>query len=81
MVRCHIANAIAGRLDGVHLDLRQRLQNVRNIAQFRPVILDVLTRGKMAITLVPALRNIGQLPHLGAVQSAVGHCDAQHIGV
>ncbi len=35
----------------------------------------------MAIALVPTVRDIGQLPHLGGVQRAVGNGDPQHIGV
>jgi hypothetical protein len=81
MVGGHVADAVAGGLDRVHLDLRQRLEHVRHVAQARPVELHVLPRREMAVAAVPALGDMGELAHLRAVQRAVGDGDAQHVGV
>ncbi len=67
----------------MHLDTSARCvehirQRPRSLGQ---LILDVLARGEMAITLVPPLRDSGELPHLGAVERAIRHRYAQHVGV
>ena len=49
--------------------------------RLRPVELDVLPRGEVAVALVPALGDHRQLAHLVRVQRAVGDRDAQHVGV
>ena len=41
MVGGHVADAVAAGLDRVHLDVRQRLEDVGHVAQLRPVELDV----------------------------------------
>ena len=55
MVRRHVADAVAAGLDRVHLDVGQRVEDVRHVAQLRPVELDVLPRGEVPVALVPAL--------------------------
>ena len=64
MVGCDITDAVARRLNGVHLHLSQRLQNIRHVREFRPVELQVLACGEVAIATVPLIRNHGQLAHL-----------------
>ena len=81
MVRSHVADRVARGLDGVQPDLGQRIQHVRHIGQARPVILDVLAGGEMAIALVPAIRDVGQHAHLARVQGPVGNRHAQHVGM
>ena len=81
MIRRHVAHAIARGLNGVHFDIGQRGQDGGHVGQFRPVELDVLPRGEMAIALVPGVGDIGQLPHLARRQGAVRDRHAQHIGV
>ena len=60
VIRCHIADTIAGGLDGMHFHIRQLGQDVRRFHQFRPVILDVLTGGEMAVALVVPSCDMGQ---------------------
>ena len=81
MVGGHVADRVAAGLDGVHLHRAEGVQHVGNVAQLRPVVLDVLAGGEMAVALVPTLGQVGELPHLGAVQRAVGNGHAQHVGV
>ena len=81
MVGGHVANGVAGGLDRMQLHLGQRVEHIGDIAQFGPVVLDVLARGEVAVALVPFLGDIGELVHLGAVERAIGDRHAQHIGV
>ena len=81
MIRCDVTHAVARGLDGVHLDIGQRGQDRRHIGQFRPVELDVLPGGEVAIALVPGVGNHGQLPHLMRADGAIRNGHAQHIGV
>ena len=76
-----VANAIARRLDRVHLDACELGENVGRILERRPVVLDILARREMAVAAIIAARDLGELAHLGGVQRAVGHGDPQHIGV
>ena len=64
MVRRHVADAVAGGLQGVHLDAGEFFENLRNVFQRRPVELDILARGEMAVTLVVAARDMGELAQL-----------------
>ncbi len=68
-------------LDRVHVHGCQRVQHIGHIAQFGPVVLDILARGEVAIALVPFIRDVGQLVHLAAVQRAIRDRDPQHVGV
>lgn len=81
LVRRDIADAIAAGLDGMHLDRCQLGQNVRRVGQLDPIILQVRSRGEVAIALVIFTRDLTQLAHLRRVQRAIGDGDAQHIGV
>ena len=81
MIGGDVANGITTGLDSVHIELSQRLQNVRGINQARPIKLDVLPGGEVAIALVPALGNICQPAQLGSRQRAIGYGHAQHVSV
>ena len=76
-----VADAVAGGLDGVHLDLGQLGQDVGDVAERRPVELQVLARGEVAVAAVVDAGDVGELAHLPRGQRAVGHGDAQHVGV
>ena len=65
----------------MHLDARQFFQNVRRVGQLRPVVLDVLAGGEMAITPVVATRDMSQHPQLLRIQRAIGNGDPEHVGV
>ena len=65
----------------MHLDIGQKAEDLRNVLQLRPVELEVLPRGEMAIALVKPLADQRQLPHLPRGERAIGNGDAQHIGV
>ena len=81
MVGGDIAHAIAAGLDGMHLHAGQLGKNVGHVHQLDPVELDILAGGEMAEALVIFARDMGQLAHLARRQGAIGHRDAQHIGV
>lgn len=76
-----VAHAVAGGLDGVHLHLRQALEDVRHLGQLDPVELDVLPRGEVAVAAVVVAGDAGQGAQLARRQGAVGDGHAQHVGV
>ena len=61
--------------------LGQLAQDVGHVHQLDPVELQIGAGGEMAEALVIVAGDMGQLAHLPAGQGAVGHGDAQHIGV
>ena len=76
-----VADAVAGGLDGVHLDAGELVQDVGDVDELRPVELQVLARGEVAVAAVVGARDVGELAHLARRQRAVGDGDAQHVGV
>ncbi len=76
-----VANAVAGRLDGVHLDIGQFLEDVGDVGELGPVELEVLPRGEVAVTPVVHPGDVRKLAHLSRRQRAVGDGNAQHVGV
>ena len=76
-----VAHAVPRRLDRVHLHVGEGVEDVWHVLELRPVELDVLPRGEVSVTPVPALRDMGQLPHLAAVERSVGDGHAKHVGV
>src|SRR5690606_17498180 len=52
MVGGDVADAVAGRLDGMHLDIVEKVERVRDVRQRNPVELDVLPRREVAVALV-----------------------------
>ena len=81
MVSGHVADGVARCLDGVHFNICQSIKDIRHVLQFRPVELDVLTGGPMAIALVPFVRDERQLAHLCWVQRPIRDRNPQHIGM
>ena len=68
MVGRDIADAVAGGLDGMHLDLGQASSRMSaRVLELDPVELDVLARGEMAIAAVPPLGDLGELVAAGAM--------------
>jgi hypothetical protein len=65
----------------VHFDGGQFGQDVGSLLQFDPVELDVLARGEVAVTAVVLAGNVREHAHLLRRQQAVGHGDAQHVGM
>ncbi len=80
-VGCDVAHAVAGGLHRMQVDLGQRIEDVRHVAQLDPVQLQVRTRGEVAVALVPGAGDVGELAQLPHIQRAVGNGDAQHVGV
>ena len=76
-----VADAVAGGLDGVHLDVGQLVQDVGDVGELGPVELQVLARGEVAGAAVVGARDVGELAQLARGQRAVGDGDAQHVGV
>ena len=65
----------------MHVHAFQIIKHIGDIAQFWPVVLDVLAGCEVAIALVVFFRQMGEHLHLCTVQRAVGNGHAQHIGV
>ena len=65
----------------MHLDACELGENVGRVFERRPVVLDILARREMAVAAIIATSDLGELAHLDRVQRAIGHGDAQHIGV
>ena len=81
MVGGDVADAVARGLDGVHLDLGEMVEDVGDVLQRRPVELEVLPRGEVAVAAVVLPRDEGEHAQLRRVQRAVGDGDPQHVGV
>ena len=64
MVGGDVAHAVAGSLDGVHLDRGQLGEDLRHLLELRPVELQVLARREMAVAAVVFARDIRQLAQL-----------------
>ena len=64
MIRGDIPNDIAAGLNGVHLDLRQRPQYVRDVIELEPVVLDVLACREVSVAAVVTPGNVRELAHL-----------------
>ena len=52
LIRSGIADAIAGRLDGVHFNGGEIGKDVRYRFKLRPVVLDVLARGEVRVAAI-----------------------------
>ena len=81
LIRRGVADAIARGLDRVHFHGGEFAQNGGHIPKLGPVELDVLTGGKVAIAPVIGARDMGELAQLLGRQSAVRHCNPEHIGM
>ena len=73
-----VAQAVAAGLDRVHLHGGQLCQDVRNVLECRPVVLDVLAGTDVGVALVVVTGDLRQYADLACVQLAIGHCDTQH---
>ena len=61
MIRRHVPDRVAGGLGRMEPNFGQRIQHIRHIAQLRPIVLNVLPRGEMAVSPVPFLSQKRQL--------------------
>ena len=62
----------------MHLDLRELGENLRDVLQARPIELDVLPGGEMAVAAVILAGDMGERAQLGGRQEAVGDRHPQH---
>ena len=76
-----VADAVAGGLDGVHLDRGKVVEDRRNVGQGRPVELDVLARGEVTVALVVGARDVSEHAKLARRQRAVRNRDPEHVGM
>ena len=67
-----VADAVAAGLDRVHLHARQIGQDVRHLLELRPVVLDVLPGGEMAVAAVIAPGDVRQHAQLPCVSGRRG---------
>src|SRR5690606_32328512 len=73
-----VAHAVAAGLHGVHAVPGQGLQDVRGALDGRPVELDVLAGGEVAVAAVELARHPGEHAQLAGTQDAVRDGHAQH---
>ena len=78
MVAGDVANAVAAGLDGVHVHRGEVGEDVRYPLQGRPVELDVLAGGEVAVAPVVAHGDRGEHPKLLRGEDAVGDRDPEH---
>jgi hypothetical protein len=64
-----VADAVAAGLDRVHLDFGEVGEDVGHVRQARPVELDVLARGEVAVAAIVLARDVRELAQLGADSS------------
>ena len=81
MIGGDVADAVPRGLDGVHLDRGEVLEDVGDVLQRRPMELQVLARGEVAVAAVVFPRDEGEHPQLLRVQRPVGDRNPQHVGV
>ncbi len=81
MIGGHVANAVSRGLDRVHFHARELGQHVGHILERRPMELEILARGEMAVAAVVIARELGELAHLARVEDAIRNRDPQHVGV
>ncbi len=73
-----IANAIATRLDRMHLHRGEMLQDIGNIGQVRPVQLQILAGREVTVAAIVATGHLAQLAQLARAQQSIRDRDAQH---
>jgi hypothetical protein len=73
-----VANTIAARLDRMHLDGGQMLEDIGNILQLRPVELQILAGGEMTEAPVIAPGHVAKLAQLICAQEPIRDGDAEH---
>ena len=81
MVRGDVSNGVAAGLDGMHLDLGQCIENIGQIHQLRPVELNILSGGEVAVAFIPPVGDVGECEHLSTIQRPVRNRNAKHISV
>ncbi len=65
----------------MHFNTGEFIQDRRHVGEFRPVELDVLPCGEVAVAAVIGACHMGQHPHLSRVQRAIGNGHPEHIGM
>ncbi len=78
MIGRDVAEAVARGLDGVHLHRGQLGEDLGHLLEARPVELQVLAGGEVAVAAVVAARDVGEFAQLPRRQDSVGNRDAQH---
>src|SRR5579862_6996584 len=78
MIGGDVAYAVAARLDRMHLHCRQLGEDLGNIGERRPVQLQVLSGGEVAIAAVIAARDVRERAQLAGGKQPIGNRDAQH---
>ena len=73
-----VADAVARRLDRVHFHRRQFGKDVGNARERRPVELQVLSRGEVAVAAVVGPRDVRERTQLPRRQQSVRNRDPQH---
>jgi len=73
-----VAHHVAARLDRVHLHRRELGEDVGDVFELRPVELQVLSRGEVAVAAVVGARHVREFAQLCGGQQPVGNRDPQH---
>jgi hypothetical protein len=78
MIGSHVTNTVAAGLDRMHLDGREVGENIGNLLEFGPVVLDVLARRHMPKTAIVAARDVPKHAQLLRRQQPIGNRHTQH---
>ena len=81
LVGRYITNGVAAGLDGVHINVGQRVEDIGRIHQLGPVKLNILTCSEVAVAAIPTLGDSCQSPQLLTRQGTVGDGHSKHVGV
>ena len=81
LVRRHVTDGVTAGLYGVHIDICERIENIRGINQPRPVKLDILAGRKVPVTMIPTLGDVSEASQLPTRNRAVRYCDPQHVSM
>src|SRR5258705_14741 len=81
MIGGDVANAVAAGLHAVHFHFGKLDQHVGDLRKLRPVQLQILPRGEVAVAAIVFARDGAELPQLAGRQCAVRYGDGEHVGV
>ncbi|MNE03939.1 hypothetical protein D3C80_964590 [compost metagenome] len=81
MVGGHVANAVAAGLDAMQVGIGQHREDLGRVGEMRPIELDVLASGEVAVAFIVGAGHIGQLAQLHGAERAIGNGHAQHVAM
>ena len=78
MVGGGVADAIAAGLNRVHVDACQIGQDIRDLLELGPVVLNVLSRSEVPVVTIVVAGDVRQHAQLPGIEHSVGNSHPQH---